>query len=116
MKSCIPFMLLFFVTGSVCFSAKGQSAVSVKAAKIDSSEKDVTIVCFHLADTIPSEYPDGAGAWSRFLAKHLKFPAAYMDSAIHETVVVQFVIGPDGKVTEIEALSGPMELRQQLLM
>jgi periplasmic protein TonB len=59
---------------------------------------------------IPSEYPGGPTAWQRFLSRNLRFPP--LDD-IQGTVVVQFIVDKDGTVSEVEAISGPEELRAE---
>ena len=58
---------------------------------------------------IPSEYPGGPAAWQRFLNKNLRFSS----DDVEGTVVVQFIVDKDGTVTEVQAVSGPEELRAE---
>ena len=112
MKKFIPaFLLLFFVLPSTSFTAKGQSPASIKTANVDTSVEDETIVCFY-PEIIEAEFPGGIGAWESFLRRNLKYPPAAIKANIQGTVVVQFTIYPDGKVTEIKAVSGPDKLKQ----
>lgn len=57
---------------------------------------------------IESEYPGGLPAWQRFLNRSLR-PS---DEA-QGTVVVQFIVDKEGNVTNVEAVSGPDELRNE---
>jgi periplasmic protein TonB len=57
---------------------------------------------------IESEYPGGLPAWQRFLNRNLR-PS---DEA-QGTVVVQFIVDKEGNVTNVEAVSGPDELRSE---
>jgi len=59
---------------------------------------------------IPSEYPGGMPAWQRFLNRNLHFPPV---EDVQGTVVVQFIVDKDGSVSEVEAMSGPDELRAE---
>jgi periplasmic protein TonB len=59
---------------------------------------------------IESEYPGGIPAWQRFLNRNLRFPPV---DDIQGTVVVQFIVDKDGSVSEVQALSGPDELRAE---
>ena len=43
----------------------------------------------------------------------LKYPKAAISKEIQGTVVVQFVIDKDGKVSDVKALDGPLELREE---
>lgn len=62
---------------------------------------------------IESSYPGGTEAWRRFLTKQLQrnYPQAALDNEIHGTVVIQFIVDKEGNVSNVEALSGPEELR-----
>jgi protein TonB len=57
-----------------------------------------------------SEYPGGMSAWARYLNKNLHYPPV---EDIQGTVVVQFIVDQDGFVSNVEAISGPEELRAE---
>jgi protein TonB len=61
---------------------------------------------------IESQYPGGPEAWKRFLRKTLgNYPQEALDQQIQGTVVIQFIVDREGNVSDIEAISGPKELR-----
>ncbi len=60
---------------------------------------------------IESDYPGGQGAWIRYLNKTLVYPQDAQDNEIQGTVVVQFIVDKEGNVSDVEAISGPNELR-----
>ena len=60
---------------------------------------------------IESDYPGGQGAWIRYLGKNLAYPQDAQDNEIQGTVVVQFIVDKEGNVSDVEAISGPNELR-----
>lgn len=62
---------------------------------------------------IESEYPGGASAWQRYLNKNLRYPQDAIDNEIQGTVVVQFIVDKGGNVSDVEAISGPKELREE---
>ena len=62
---------------------------------------------------IESSYPGGAAAWQRYLIKTLRYPQEAQDNEIQGTVVVQFIVDKAGVVSEVEAISGPQELRDE---
>ncbi|MFT3827062.1 MAG: energy transducer TonB [Chitinophagaceae bacterium] len=64
---------------------------------------------------IESEYPGGMAAWQRYLYKQLKYPQDAIDNEIQGTVVVQFVVDKEGNVSNVEAISGPNELRDEAI-
>jgi protein TonB len=59
------------------------------------------------------QFPGGDSAWSRFLADSLRYPKIALNDRIEGTVMVQFIVQPDGTLTDIEAFSGPRELREE---
>ncbi len=64
---------------------------------------------------IESEFPGGRPAWERFLNKNLSYPSDAADNEIQGTVVVQFVVDLQGNVSNVEAISGPEELRAEAI-
>lgn len=62
---------------------------------------------------IESEYPGGTSAWQRYLNKSLRYPQDAIDNEIQGTVVVQFIVDKEGMVSDVEAISGPNELREE---
>ncbi len=64
---------------------------------------------------IESEYPGGPGAWARYLNKSLRYPQEAIDNEVQGTVVVQFIVDKEGKVSDVEAISGPKELQEEAI-
>lgn len=62
---------------------------------------------------IESEYPGGPAAWQRFLHKNLRYPQDAVDNGVSGFVMVQFIVDKDGNVSNVEAISGPEELRAE---
>ena len=62
---------------------------------------------------IESDYPGGASAWQRYLNKSLKYPQEAIDNEIQGTIVVQFIVDKEGNVSDVEAISGATELREE---
>ncbi len=60
---------------------------------------------------IESTYPGGTPAWSKFLYKNLNFPQEAADINVQGTVMIQFIVDAEGKVSDVTAISGPEELR-----
>ncbi|MBS1606554.1 MAG: TonB family protein [Bacteroidetes bacterium] len=56
---------------------------------------------------IESEYPGGPAAWLRYLNKTFRYPEDGLNNEIQGTVVVQFIVDKEGKVSEVQAISGP---------
>jgi len=81
----------------------------VEAPKKDDEDWDKTFTKVE----IESEYPGGASAWQRYLNKNLRYPQDAIDNEIQGTVVVQFIVDKAGAVSDVEAISGPNELRAE---
>lgn len=64
---------------------------------------------------VESSFPGGSEGWSRFLEKHLVYPADAIDKEIQGRVVLKFKVCEDGKVCDVEAIRGPEILRQAAL-
>ena len=50
---------------------------------------------------IESEFPGGAAAWGTYLSQNLHYPKKAIRKNIQGTVVVQFIVGKDGKVSDV---------------
>jgi protein TonB len=61
---------------------------------------------------IESDYPGGPKAWKRFLERNLHFPPV---EDVQGTVVVQFIVDREGNVSDVQAISGPEELRAEAI-
>jgi protein TonB len=85
---------------------KGKGIIEVPKPK----EEDNTIFIIVEKD---AGYPGGAEAWRRFLIRNLRIPEVAIDNNISGTVIVQFVVDRQGNVSNVEAISGPMELRDE---
>ncbi len=81
----------------------------VEAPKKDEEDYDKTFTKVE----IESEYPGGAGAWLRYLNKNFRYPQEAIDNEVQGTVVVQFIVDKEGVVSDVEAVSGPQELRDE---
>jgi periplasmic protein TonB len=81
----------------------------IEAPKKDDTDYDKTFTKVE----IESEYPGGASAWQRYLNKSLRYPQDAIDNEIQGTVVVQFIVDKAGMVSEVEAIAGPNELRDE---
>jgi periplasmic protein TonB len=64
---------------------------------------------------IESDYPGGTAAWQRYLQKNLQYPEEAQNAEVQGQVVVKFIVDKEGKVSEVEAISGPNELREEAM-
>lgn len=69
----------------------------------------------YISVQIESAYPGGRAAWERFLHKNLHYPQQAQDDEIEGMVVVQFVVDLEGNVSQVQAISGPPELRDEAI-
>jgi len=81
----------------------------IEAPKKDETDYDKTFTKVE----IESEYPGGASAWQRYLNKSLRYPQDAIDNEIQGTVIVQFIVDKAGIVSDVEAVAGPNELREE---
>lgn len=81
----------------------------VEAPKKDDEDYDKTFTKVE----IESEFPGGTSAWMRYLNKSLRYPQDAIDNEIQGTVVVQFIVDKEGNVSDVEAVSGAPELRDE---
>ena len=81
----------------------------VEAPKRDETDYDQTFTKVEIEST----YPGGAAAWQRYLIKTLRYPQEAQDNEIQGAVVVQFIVDKEGTVSNVEAVSGPNELRDE---
>jgi protein TonB len=54
-----------------------------------------------------AEFPGGVQAMKAFLTKNINYPQTALEQEIEGTVVVQFIIEKDGKISNIEVLRDP---------
>jgi periplasmic protein TonB len=83
----------------------------VEAPKKDETDYDKTFTKVE----IESDYPGGQGAWIRYLSKNLAYPQDAQDNEIQGTVIVQFIVDKEGNVSDVEAISGPNELKTEAM-
>ena len=81
----------------------------VEAPKKDEEDYDKTFTKVE----IESAYPGGDAAWRRYLLKSLQYPSDAQDNGIQGAVVVQFIVDKEGVVSDVQAISGPEELRRE---
>jgi protein TonB len=62
---------------------------------------------------IESKYKDGPAAWQRFLQRNFHPSEEALTNGIQGTVIVQFIVDRAGNVSDVQAISGPEEYRQE---
>jgi N-acetylmuramoyl-L-alanine amidase len=92
-------------------SAIGQEEVQLSTDTVPKSnqgKKDI-----YKKVEFEAEYPGGQQAWMNFLFKTIHYPQKAIDKEIQGPVVVQFIVGTDGRIGDIKAISGPSLLRAE---
>lgn len=64
---------------------------------------------------IESTYPGGVNAWRRYLIKTFTYPSAAHENGIEGEVIVRFVVDKEGNVSDVEALTGSSELKEEAI-
>ncbi|ULQ58334.1 TonB family protein [Flavihumibacter rivuli] len=95
--------------GIVAPPASDEGKGVVEAPKKEEEDWDKTFTKVE----IESDYPGGTSAWQRYLNKNLRYPQEAIDNEVQGTVVVQFIVDKEGNVSDVEAVSGPQELRDE---
>ena len=72
----------------------------VKVEKADEAQKSEI---FTVVENMP-EFPGGMAKLSEYLSKNLKYPQSARDSGIQGRVFVNFVIEPDGSVSNVKVM------------
>jgi protein TonB len=60
---------------------------------------------------IESQYPGGLNAWAAYLNRNLSYPQDAVDKEVQGMVIIQFIVDIMGNVSDVNAISGPEELR-----
>jgi protein TonB len=106
----VSLLFLLMVAGAAANAQAGASRDSavkmVPAPGTDSTYAKVEV---------ESGFPGGEASWIRFLNTHLVYPPKAVRKNIQGTVVLQFIVGKDGVLSDIEAQSGPDLLKEAAL-
>lgn len=61
---------------------------------------------FTFVEQMPS-FPGGEDALMKYLHDHIRYPAVARENGIQGTVVVQFIVGPDGTIRDVTTVGAP---------
>ena len=75
----------------------------VKVNETETPQKEEVI--FQVVEQMP-EFPGGMGEAMKFLAKNIKYPVAAQQAKIEGRVIVQFVVGKDGSISDVKIARG----------
>jgi periplasmic protein TonB len=79
----------------------GNAESGVVGQKPETEEKKETVL--KIAEVMP-EFPGGIEALKRFLQKNLRMPDNGLETGEQVKVIARFVVGPDGRVRDIEII------------
>jgi protein TonB len=109
MKLLLPAVLLLVSISCQKINADLQAQpVTIKTESVAGTVDDA----FFCIVPIEAEFPGGEDAWKQFLQRNLRYPLKAAKLRIQGMVIVQFIVGTDGTVSEIEAIKGPEVLRK----
>jgi periplasmic protein TonB len=113
MKKLIPAAALFCIAFTSCrknFIDKLESPEPITTEVVDiPCEEEEELFGEFMAE---ATFPGGMCAWQKFLRQNITYPADAVDANVQGAVMVQFLVNANGEVCNVEALSGPEELRQ----
>jgi len=87
----------------------GDSVISKKENYVDKSKKTTYSDAEKIFTKLEEEatYPGGPLGWMRYLNRTFRYPKEAENKGIQGTVVVQFIVDKEGKVSYVESISGP---------
>jgi len=100
MKTIVSLLLLFVIVAAHANAnhLKNYSCLGQEKKLVDTIPTDSLI--FTRVE-IESMFPGGNPAWAEYVTSNLQYPKKAVKKNIEGTVVVQFIVGRDGKVSNI---------------
>ncbi|MDO8896234.1 MAG: TonB family protein [Bacteroidales bacterium] len=80
-------------------------AIEVYVPPVRQEEEVVETEIFTVVESMP-EFPGGAGKMMEFIARNIKYPPMARESGIQGRVFVNFVVEPNGSVSNVKVLRG----------
>lgn len=80
-------------------------AIEVYVPPVRQEEEVVEQEIFTVVESMP-EFPGGASKMMEFIARNIKYPPMARESGIQGRVFVNFVVEPDGSVSNVKVLRG----------
>ena len=87
----------------VVFDMPLEEAMKAEKQQKETPQKEEVI--FRVVEQMP-EFPGGMQKALEFLGKNIKYPVAAQEAKIEGRVIVQFVVGRDGSVTDVKVMRG----------
>ena len=85
-------------TEKVTSAVKNTAEIGEKAVESSDPKKVFTGKVYDLVDEMPS-FPGGPAELMKWLSSHVQYPAIAIDICIQGTVIVAFIVEPDGSVS-----------------
>ena len=79
--------------------------VKYTKVEVEETEEPQEEVIFQVVEEMP-QFPGGLGEAMKFLAKNIKYPVEAQQAKIEGRVIVRFVVGRDGSVSNVEVVRG----------
>jgi protein TonB len=105
-----------WLAGIILFCSLNSAAQSSAANKVLDSVDRIKADSLHTPHykvEVESRFPGGSHAWVQYLSENLQYPKKAMKRKIEGTVVVQFIVEKDGRVIDVEAISGDPLLMEE---
>ena len=90
--------------GTVNFD-KGTYDIAAPIAKKNSEITEETEAPFAVVEQMP-EFPGGEKEMMKFIKANLKYPVIAQEMGVSGTVIINFVVGRDGKISRIKVMRG----------
>ena len=84
-------------------AVKSTSKAGEKAVESSDPKKVFTGKVYDLVDEMPS-FPGGPAGLMKWLSSHVQYPAIAIDICIQGTVIVAFIVEPDGSVSNAKLM------------
>lgn len=87
-------------------STEADASTQIQApVEVQQEEETEEVINFYVIEEKP-EFPGGEAAMFQWISKNIKYPEIAKENGIQGKVYVQFVIGKDGKVSDVQVVRG----------
>ena len=90
-------------TEKVTSAVKSATEAGEKAVESSASKKVFTGKVYDIVEQMPS-FPGGPAELMKWLSSHVQYPAIAIESCIQGTVIVAFIVEPDGSVSNAKLM------------
>jgi protein TonB len=85
--------------------ADDQTEVEEYVPPVEDEEEVEEAEIFTVVESMPT-FPGGMGALMKYLAENIKYPPLAKESGIQGRVFINFVVEPDGRISNVKVLRG----------